>query len=62
MYNNINGLLSKQESLNHIVQMKKPDLVTICETKLHKNSKFDLEGYEVKKYNLKAGRVKKAFS
>ena len=36
--------------------MKKPDLVTICETKLHKNSTFDLEGYEVKKSSLKAGK------
>ena len=55
-YNNINGLISKQDSLGHIVQMKKPDVITLCETKLHKNSTFDLEGYEVEKSNLKAGK------
>ena len=36
--------------------MKKPDLVTLCETKLHKNSNFDLKGYKLEKSNLKAGK------
>ena len=36
--------------------MKKPDVITLCETKLHKNSTFDLEGYEVEKSNLKTGK------
>ena len=55
-YNNINGLICKQDSLNHILQMREPDLLTLCETKLHKNSTFELEGYEVRKSNLKAGK------
>jgi hypothetical protein len=72
-YNNINGLISKQDSLNHILDMKKPDLVAVvvvvvvvvvisfsltalCETKLHAKSTFDIEGYEVLKSNLKAGK------
>ena len=56
LYNNINGLLSKQDSLCHIIQMKQPDLVTLCETKLHKNSNFDIQGYNVIHSNLKAGK------
>ena len=55
-YNNINGLLTKQYSLQDIVDMRKPDLLALCETKLHKNSSFELEGYGVKKSNLKAGK------
>ena len=55
-YNNVNGLISKQDSLKHILQMRNPDLVTLCETKLHKNSQFKLEGYEVRLSNLKAGK------
>ena len=55
-YNNVNGLLSKQDSFSHIIQMRQPDIVTLCETKLHKNSKFEVPGYEVIKSNLKAGK------
>ena len=55
-YNNINGLICKQESLKHILAMKRPDVVALCETKLHKNSKFDIKGYKVLKSNLKAGK------
>ena len=55
-YNNINGLISKQESLKQILAMKKPDIVALCETKLHRNSKFDIKGYKVLKSNLKAGK------
>ena len=36
--------------------MKKPDLVVLCETKLHKNSTFELHGYDVRKSNLKVGK------
>ena len=36
--------------------MKQPDIVALCETKLHKNSTFDIDGYEVLKSNLKAGK------
>ena len=36
--------------------MKKTDLIALCETKLHKNSQFGIEGYEVKKSSLRAGK------
>ena len=55
-YNNINGLISKQDSLKHIIEMKEPDLVALCETKLHAKSTFSIDGYEVLKSNLKAGK------
>ena len=55
-YDNINGLISKQDSLRHILEMKKPDLVALCETKLPKNSSFDIKGYEVLKSSLKLGK------
>ena len=45
-YNNINGLLTKQDSLVDIVNMQKPDLVALCETKLHMNSTFEINGYK----------------
>ncbi len=55
-YDNINGVLSKQDSLRDIIKMKKPDIVALCETKLHKNSKFEIKGYNMIKSNLKAGK------
>lgn len=55
-YDNINGLITKQDSLKHILAMKKPDLVALCETKLHLKSKFTIDGYEVLKSNLKLGK------
>ena len=55
-YNNVNGLISKQDSLKYILEIRKPDLVALCETKLHAKSTFDIEGYEVLKSNLKAGK------
>ena len=55
-YNNINGLLSKQDSLNDILDMRSPDVVALCETKLHAKSKYEIKGYEVVKSNLKAGK------
>ena len=39
-----------------ILQMIKPDIVALCETKLHANSKLEFEGYETKKSNVKAGK------
>ena len=55
-YNNINGLITKQDSLCDIVQMREPDLIALCETKLHTNSKFEIDGYKVLKSSLKAGK------
>ena len=55
-FNNINGLLSKRESLELIIKMEKPDLVALCETKLHLNSTFTIDGYETIKSNLKTGK------
>ena len=56
IYNNINGLISKQDSLVDILNMRKPDLIALCETKLHVNSTFEIKGYKVVKSNLKAGK------
>ena len=55
-YNNVNGLLTKQDSLCDILEMQKPDVLAMCETKLHANSTFDIAGYKVLKSNLKAGK------
>ena len=55
-YNNVNGLITKKDSLNHIIQMKLPDIVALCETKLHTNSKLEINGYQTLKSNLKAGK------
>ena len=55
-YNNINGLTSKKDSLDHILKIEKPDILALCETKLHANSKLEFEGYEARKSNLRAGK------
>ena len=36
--------------------MRQPDLVALCETKLHRNSLLEIEGYKTVKSNLKAGK------
>ena len=36
--------------------MNEPDLVALCETKLHAKSTFEIKGYETRKSNLKAGK------
>ena len=54
--NNINGLTSKQDSLKLILEMVKPDIVALTETKLHLNSNFKIDGYEVIMSNLKLGK------
>jgi exonuclease III len=36
--------------------MRRPDIVALCETKLHENSKFEISGYKTLKSNLKAGK------
>ena len=36
--------------------MRQPDIVALCETKLHANSKFEIDGYKTVKSNLKAGK------
>ena len=55
-YNNINGLTSKQDSLKHILELNQPDLIALCETKLHAKSTFSIEGYQVIKSNMKTGK------
>ena len=56
LYNNINGLTSKKDSLHHILQIRKPDVIALCETKLHANSNFEINDYKTLKSNLKAGK------
>ena len=36
--------------------MRQPDIVALCETKLHANSTFEIKGYKTLKCNLKAGK------
>ena len=56
LYNNVNGLTSKKDSLHHILEMRKPDVVALCETKLHANSNLEIDNYKTVKSNLKAGK------
>ncbi len=57
LYNNINGFLSKKESLNKIVKDLQPDIVALCETKkCGKTGKDDLIGYEILECDMKRGK------
>ena len=55
-YNNINGMMTKRESLNQIIQAEMPDIITLCETKLGAKSKPKIPGYETEYLNLAAGK------
>ena len=46
LHTNIRGFSSKTESLNAIVQLKNPDILTINETKLKGNKKPEVGGYK----------------
>ena len=54
--NNINGLISKKESINLIVNLLNPEIIVLTEIKLHQNSSFRFENYETRMSNLKAGK------
>ena len=55
-YNNINGFISKRESVNQIMKVCTPDIIGLCETKLGSNSKPKIDGYEVVFHNYKRGK------
>ena len=55
-YNNINGLISKKESLHQIMDICTPDIVALCETKLGSQSEPEFPGYEPVYYNCKRGK------
>ena len=55
-YNNINGLLSKLESLKQVIKVCTPDIVALCETKLGALSKPKIDGYEIVYRNFKRGK------
>ena len=56
LYNNINGYASKKDSLNNILQVQKPDIVCLCETKLGEMETCNLVGYEGVANNYKRGK------
>ena len=56
MYNNINGLTSKKDSLSNILKVEQPDVVCLCETKLGKGDKWCIKDYEGIVSNYKRGK------
>ena len=56
LYNNINGLTSKRDSLINILQIQQPDIVCLCETKLGKGEKWHGDQYEGIVSNCKKGK------
>ena len=57
MYSNINGYLSKKDSLANIVQSLDPDIIALCETKkAGRIRKQELSTYKVRERNLKPGK------
>ena len=57
MYNNINGITTKQNSLRRIIEEENPTIIGITETKLGELDTFSLLecGYLVKRVDRKAG-------
>ena len=57
MYNNINGFLTKKESVTKIVSTIDPDIIALCETKkVGRIRKDQLSAYNVMEKNLKRGK------
>ena len=57
MFNNINGYMSKMDSLEKIVDAVNPDIIALCETKkANRIKKNELNQYNVIESNLKAGK------
>ena len=54
--NNVNGMNSKRDSFDHIVDMKEPDLMVLVETKLSLKTNFSIKGYDHVMCNLKYGK------
>ena len=55
-YVNINGYTSKKESLINILNVVKPDIIGLVETKLSKGKSLEIEGWEVVKRNCSKGK------
>ena len=55
MYNNINGIKTKIESLKTIIEEENPTIIGITETKLNEAEKLDIDGYEIKRVDRKSG-------
>ena len=57
MYNNINGYVSKKESLANSVECSDPDIIALCETKkAGRISEEELSAYKTIEKNLKRGK------
>ena len=57
MYNNINGYVSKKESLAKSVESSDPDIIALCETKkAGRISEEELSAYKTIEKNLKQGK------
>ena len=55
-YSNINGFMSKKESLNQSISITVPDIVCICETKVGALTTPKIPGFEAVYENLKQGK------
>ena len=56
-FNNIDGVLSKSNSLKSVMSHLKPDTIMLCETKLSAKKNYNLEGYTTfqKNKNVQCG-------
>ena len=55
-FNNINGYVSKKDSLADIINVHQPDVIGLCETKMGKKEEVAIDGYDAKTNNLKKGQ------
>ena len=55
MLNNIRGFKTKETMLKRIVAEEEPVLLAICETKLNKNDKVAVPGYEIARVDRDEG-------
>ena len=55
-FNNINGYVSKKDSLADIIKVHQPDVIGLCETKMGKKEEVAIDGYDAKTNNLKKGQ------
>ena len=55
-FNNINGYVSKKDSLAEIIKVYQPDIVGLCETKTGKNENVTIDGYDAVTHNFKKGQ------
>ena len=54
---NINGYATKKESLKNIIEVVKPDIIGLVETKFAKNKNIEMEGWEPFKRNCSKGKA-----